>query len=126
MNVVCIDGRLGRDPELRYTPTGKAVCNFSIANDIGYGENRTTHWFNIFAWNGQAEAVCQHLIKGNHVAVTGNLVVRDWEDRDGNKRKTTEIVARSVDFLSPKNSGASEPKPQGEEPTFPEESEIPF
>ena len=103
MNVVCMDGRLGKDPELRYTPTGKAVCNFTIANDLGFGDKKTTNWHRVVAWNGQAEAIGQYLGKGSRVGITGELTNRSWEDREGVKRFTTEIRARTIDFLSPKN-----------------------
>jgi single-strand DNA-binding protein len=99
MNHVSITGRLGQDPELRYTQSGKPVVNFSLANNTGFGENRQTHWFTVVAWNGQAEAVVNHLEKGAQVGVEGFLQTRKWTDKEGNNRVSVEIVANRVDFL---------------------------
>ena len=101
MNSVQITGRLGQNPELRYTQTEKSVCNFSVANTTGFGDNRQTHWFKIVCWQGQAEAVAKYLHKGSQVGVTGRLTTRKWEDNDGNPRVSTEINAINIDFLDP-------------------------
>ncbi len=101
MNSISLTGRLGQNPELRYTQTEKPVCNLSVANTTGFGDNRQTHWFTVVCWQGQAEAVAQYLHKGSHVAVTGRLVTRKWEDQDGKNRVNTEIIANTVDFLDP-------------------------
>jgi len=97
-------GRLTRDPELRYTPSGKAICKFGLAINRSYknqdGSNiEDTLFINISAWGRQAEHCSQFLKKGRRVAVNGELRSNNWQDRDGNKRVTYEISARSVQFL---------------------------
>ena len=97
-------GRLTRDPELRYTPSGKAVCRFGLAINRNYknqeGNNvEDTLFINISAWGRQAEHCSQFLKKGKRVAVNGELRSNNWQDREGNKRVTYEINARSVQFL---------------------------
>ena len=107
MNQVSITGRLGQDPELRYTNSGKAVTNLNVANTTGFGENRQTHWFTVVAWNGQAEAVCNYLKKGAQVGVEGFLQTRKWEDKEGNSRISIEIIANRIDFLNSQPSAAA-------------------
>jgi single-strand DNA-binding protein len=91
-------GNLGRDPELRYTPNGNAVCNFSVATNDRF--NDKTEWHRIVVWGKIAEACNQHLSKGRRVCVEGKLQYRKWEDREGVTRQATEIVANQVIFLS--------------------------
>jgi single-strand DNA-binding protein len=97
-------GRLTRDPELRYTPSGKAVCKFGLAINRSYknqeGSNiEDTLFINISSWGRQAEYCSQFLKKGRRIAVNGELRSNNWQDREGNKRVTFEINARSVQFL---------------------------
>jgi single-strand DNA-binding protein len=97
-------GRLTRDPELRYTPSGKAVCKFGLAINRSYknqeGNNiEDTLFINISSWGRQAEYCSQFLKKGRRIAVNGELRSNNWQDREGNKRVTFEINARSVQFL---------------------------
>jgi single-strand DNA-binding protein len=97
-------GRLTRDPELRYTPSGKAVCKFGLAINRSYknqeGNNiEDTLFINISSWGRQAEYCSQFLKKGRRIAVNGELRSNNWQDREGNKRVTFEITARSVQFL---------------------------
>ena len=120
MNQVSIIGRLGQDPELRYTPSGKAVARMSVAVNERYGENERTYWFPIICWNGLGETVSQYLHKGSKVAVSGRLTTRSYE-RDGETRTLTEIIANSVDFLDPKPSDNG---PREETPI--PDDEIPF
>lgn len=96
MNIVVLSGHVGRDPEIRTTKSDKTVANFSLAENYR-GE---TVWHKIVCWDKQADLVAQYVGKGSKVTVQGRLVYRDWEDRDGNKRQSTEIVAVSVDFGS--------------------------
>ncbi|TDX51795.1 single-stranded DNA-binding protein [Orenia marismortui] len=102
LNKVILIGRLGADPELRYTPNGTAVCNFSLAVERDYtnqqGE-RDVDWVDIVVWRKQAETCANHLEKGRLVAVEGRLQVRYYETNEGQRRKVTEIVANSVRFL---------------------------
>jgi len=133
LNVIVLIGRLTRDPELRYTPGGTAVCSFSLAVDRRFtnqqGE-RETDFIDIVVWRQQAESVAQHLTKGRKVAVQGRLQIRNFEDRDGNKRKAAEVVADDVRFLdSPRRDGAanSERQPGGGPAEFgDDDQEVPF
>lgn len=100
MNSVSLIGRLGRDPESRFTSGGKAVTNFSIAVDDGFGEQKQTYWFPIVVWGKTAEAAGKYLKKGSQVAIEGRLQIRSWDDKEGNKRTVTEIVANRLDFLT--------------------------
>jgi single-strand DNA-binding protein len=104
-----IIGRLGRDPEMRYTPSGRPVTNFSVATDRTWttsnGEQRTeTEWFTIVAWSNLAEICKQYLHKGQQVYIEGRLQTRKWEDADGNRRSTTEVVANEMIMLGDKRT----------------------
>ena len=103
LNRCVITGRLTKDPELRYTQSQKAVCAFAIANDTGYGDNKQTNFFDVVVWGKIGENCANYLSKGKLVTVDGQLQTRTYETQDGQKRKVYEIVAQSVDFLSPKN-----------------------
>ncbi len=113
INKVILIGRLGSDPEVRYTPSGVAVANFNIATseewkDKDSGEKRErTEWHRIVAWRRLGEICGEYLSKGKQVYVEGRLQTRDWEDRDGNKRYTSEIVATDVQFLGSRDSSES-------------------
>ena len=109
MNKVILVGNLTRDPELSETPSGIAVCRFSIAVSRDFANadgNREADFFNITVWRGRAENCGKYLKKGNKVAVVGRLQTRSYDDKDGNKRYVTDIVADEVEFLTPR--GASE------------------
>ena len=109
MNKVILVGNLTRDPELSETPSGVAVCRFSIAVSRDYANNegnRETDFFNITVWRGRAENCGKYLKKGNKVAVVGSLQTRSYEDKDGIKRNVTDIVASEVEFLTPRNASA--------------------
>jgi single-strand DNA-binding protein len=97
-------GNLGRDPEMRYTPSGQAVTQFTVAVNRNYkdaqGERQEeTEWFRIVAWGQQAEFAAEYLRKGNKVYVEGRLQTRQWEGQDGQKRYTTELVANTIQNL---------------------------
>src|SRR6266516_3739965 len=107
VNKVILIGRLGRDPELKYTPSGTPVAKFSVATDEVFkdrsGEQqRRTEWHNIVAWNRLAEICGQYLTKGKQVYVEGSIRSRQWEDQSGNKRTAYEIVARDMKMLGSK------------------------
>ncbi|MBO5927252.1 MAG: single-stranded DNA-binding protein [Clostridia bacterium] len=111
MNKVILVGNLTRDPELSETPSGIAVCRFSIAVSRDYANNegnREADFFNITVWRGRAENCGKYLKKGNKVAVVGSLQTRSYEDKDGIKRNVTDIIASEVEFLTPKNSQADD------------------
>lgn len=104
MNVVGIIGRIGRDPESKFTPSGKQVSKFSIAVDTGFGENKATSWFDCVAWTKTAEFVDKYFKKGSKIAITGRLNQETWTDKEGGKRSKVVIVAERVDFADSKQS----------------------
>lgn len=115
VNKVILVGNLGKDPELRYTASGTAVCNFSLAtterfkNRDGQQQDKT-EWHNIVCWRQLAEICGKYLVKGKQIYIEGKLQTRKWEDRDGNPRYTTEIVADQMQMLGragDDNSGGS-------------------
>lgn len=113
MNTVCLMGRLTRDPELRHTQVGTAVASFTLAVDRGKSERtgeRITDFIDCVAWKGTAEIISKYFAKGQMAAVTGRLQIRDWTDKDGNKRKSAEVVVSRVFFADSKKSreGASQ------------------
>ena len=104
LNKVRIIGHLGRDPEMRYTPSGRPVTTFSVATTRSWtsadGErHEETEWFNVVAWGSLAEICNQYLHKGQQVYVEGRLQTRRWEDNEGNKHFTTELVAKEMIML---------------------------
>jgi single-strand DNA-binding protein len=104
LNKVMIIGNLGRDPEMRYTPSGKPVTSFSLACSRSWissdGERREeTEWFNVVAWGNLAEICNQHLSKGQQVYVEGRLQTRSWEDNNGQRHFRTEVVANEMIIL---------------------------
>lgn len=111
INKVILIGNLGRDPELRYTQGGTAVCNLSIATTRSYNNSRTnerveeTEWHRVVVWGKQAEFSNQYLSKGRQVYIEGRLQTRSYEDRDGVKKYSTEVVADTVQFLGGRGGG---------------------
>ena len=123
INKAILMGRLTRDPELRHTGSGTAVCSFSIAIDNGYGENRQTDFINCVAWNKTAEFVEKYFTKGSMIIVVGRIQTRTWEGQDGKKNYATEVVASEVSFgESKRNSseGASTFAPAASAASVPE------
>jgi single-strand DNA-binding protein len=110
LNKVMIIGHLGRDPEMRYTPSGKPVTTFTVAVsrswNSGDGERHTeTEWFNIVAWGNLAETCKQYLTKGQLVYIEGRLQTRKWEDKEGQKHSSVEVVANEMTMLSDRRDG---------------------
>jgi single-strand DNA-binding protein len=104
VNKVILVGNLGKDPEVRFTPSGRAVAKFSIATteswmDQESGRQERTEWHNIVVWGKQAESCGQYLAKGRQVFVEGAIRSRSYDDKEGNKRYITEIIAQRVQFL---------------------------
>ena len=119
MNQIVIMGRLTRDPERRETQSGIPVTSFSLAVDRGYspkdGGDRQTDFINVVAWRNTADFVAKYFVKGQMAAVSGRLQMRDWTDKDNNKRTTAEVVADNVYFTESKKSreaaiGPADPK----------------
>ena len=127
LNKAILIGNLGRDPEVRYTPSGMAIANFSIAtsenwtNKDGQKETRT-EWHRIVAFGRLGEICGEYLSKGRQIYIEGRIQTRDWEDKDGIKRYTTEIVANQMIMLGGRDAGDG-PRPQ--EPPLPDYSGAP-
>ena len=122
VNKVFLIGRLGRDPEMKYTPDGVAVANFSIATTEKWKDGEHTEWHRIVAWKRLGEICGEYLHKGSQVYIEGKIQTRQWEDRDGNKRYTTEVIAQSMQMLD--SRGVAKEGPQ--QPPPPSEQDIPF
>ncbi len=127
LNKVMIIGNLGREPEMRYTPSGRPVTTFSVATsrtwNTSEGEKHVeTEWFNVVAWSNLAEICKQYLTKGQQVYIEGRLQTRHWDDQEGNKHTSVEIVANEMIILGERRE-ASE---TGAEAESMEEEEFPF
>lgn len=134
LNKVMIIGHLGRDPEMRYTPSGRPVTTFTVAvsrswNTVDGERHNETEWFNIVAWGNLAEICKQYLYKGQQVYIEGRLQTRRWEDKEGQKHTSVEIVAGEMMMLGERreNNQTQEIEPSGEqaEPAV-DEDEFPF
>lgn len=140
INKVILVGNLGRDPEVRYTPSGTAVANFTIATSERWKDKTTgemqerTEWHRIVAWGRLGEICGEYLSKGRQVYIEGRIQTREWEDKEGIKRYTTEIVANEMKMLGSKDSGgaarpsSSAQMPEYSGPPLPEDQDddIPF
>ena len=139
LNKIILMGRLGRDPEVRYTQSGAPVASFSLAVDRDFVDQATgrrpTDWIEVAAWNAKAKFVQQYFRKGQLAVVEGRLQIRDWTDKEGAKRRTAEVVADQIYFAGAKTAPPSEgnaderslPEPPAQE--FAEqddEGELPF
>lgn len=111
MNKVILVGRPVRDPEVRYTQSGMAVANFTLACDRRYakqGEERQADFIACVAWNKTAEFVGQYVKKGQRIALDGRIETRSYDDKNGNKRYVTEVIAENVEFAQSKNEGGAQ------------------
>jgi single-strand DNA-binding protein len=122
-NKIIIVGNLGRDPELRYTPQGVAVCDLSVATtekkrDKSGEFQDTTTWFRVTLWRQQAENAAKYLAKGRQVYVEGRLSVGEWTDRDGNNRYTLEVQGTEMHFIGSRGDGGGGQDYSGSEPEF--------
>ncbi len=126
LNKIMVIGNLGRDPEMRYTPSGRPVTTFSVATSRTWntsdGEKRVeTEWFNVVAWSSLAEICKQYLTKGQQVYIEGRLQTRHWDDPEGNKHTSVEIVANEMIILGDRREAGE----TAESETV-EEDEFPF
>lgn len=141
VNKVILIGNLGRDPEVRYTPSGTAVANFTLATTENWtnkdGEKQShTEWHRIVAWRRLGEICGEYLSKGKQVYIEGRIRTNEWEDQEGNKRRTTEIEALNMQMLGsraqsePRQSEPRQDESSGPEPATassgPTEDDIPF
>ena len=111
MNVYMVVGRLSRDPELRESKSGSAICKLSVPTDDGWGERKKTTWHDVVCFGKTAEAVARHKKKGDWVSCRGRLEKETWEDRDGNKRLSVTLVADEVSFVGNKGQGGYDQLP---------------
>ena len=122
LNKLVIMGRMTKDPELKQTGSGVSVTSFSLAVERDFKDKqsgeKTTDFIDVVAWRGTADFVSKYFSKGRMAIVEGKLQTRDWMDKDGNKRKVTEVVADNVYFGDSKTSGATNSAPQTSAPTF--------
>ncbi len=124
LNKVMLIGRLGQDPEKRVTPAGHSVVNTSLATteyfkDKSGNKQDRTEWHRIVLWDRLAEIVEQFCRKGSQIYVEGSLQTREWQDKDGNKRYTTEVVVRAVQLLDSKQTSGYQNNQQGAQPADP-------
>ena len=139
LNKIILMGRLGRDPEVRYTQGGTPVAFFSLAVDRDFADQATgkrpTDWIDVVAWSARARFVQQYFRKGQLAVVEGRLQIRDWTDREGNKRRSAEVVADQVYFAGAKTAPPIEgnadeaalPQTPGQElQELEDEGELPF
>jgi single-strand DNA-binding protein len=124
VNKAILVGNLGKDPEVRFTGSGKAVCKFPLAtsstwNDAEGVKQERTEWHNIIVWGKQGENCGKFLSKGRQVFIEGEIRSRSYDDKDGNKRYITEIIAQNVRFLAGKEGGGG--ARGGGDPGYPEE-----
>lgn len=112
LNKIILMGRLGRDPEVRYTQSGTPVASFSLAVDRDFVDQamgrRPTDWIEVVAWNAKAKFAQQYFRKGQLAVVDGRLQIRDWTDKEGAKRRTAEVVADQIYFAGAKTAPPSE------------------
>lgn len=132
VNKVILLGRLGQDPELKFTPSGAAVCNFSLATSESWTDKTSgqkqerTEWHRITVWGKLAELCNQYLSKGRQAFVEGALQTRQWDDKDGNKRYTTEIKATAVQFIGGQQDagqGQQQQQPQQPQQNYPQQGQ---
>lgn len=136
LNKATLIGHLGKDPEMKYTSNGKAVTKFSLATDESYRDNEgktieRTEWHNIIMWEKLAEISSQYLKKGSKVYLEGRITNRSYEDKEGNKKYISEIIANNMVFLDRKeattggDSAEVIPTPTSDAPAAPDE-DLPF
>ena len=118
VNKVILIGNLGRDPEVRFTPSGQAVANFTVATNDSWTDKQgqkqeRTEWHRIVVWGKLAELCGEYLSKGRQCFIEGRLQTREWTDKEGKKNYTTEVVAQTVQFLGGRGEGAG-PRPRAQ------------
>mgnify|MGYP002774984590 FL=1 len=129
LNHIVIMGRLGKDPELRRTQSGVAVATFNVAVDRDFKDKatgqRATDWITCVAWRSTAEFVEKYFAKGSQVLVAGRLQIREWTDKDGNKRISAEVQAENVYFAGAKTEGGQRELPEFEV-MYDDDPDLPF
>ena len=127
LNLCSFIGRAGRDPESRYTTSGMAVTSFSLAVGYKYKDKESTEWVNVVAFGKLGELIGQYVNKGKQLFVSGRMQTEQWEDKDGNKRYTTKIIANTVQFLGSASDKPESYKPRDEDMSdYDKDPSIPF
>jgi len=134
VNKAILLGNLGRDPELRYTPSGKAVATFSLATSERWTsqdgqKQESTTWHNIVVWGKQAEVMKEYLRKGRQVFIEGRIANRSYDDKDGNKKYVSEVVVQNFSFVGGKSESQESSTPVPEPPSAPpagDDEDLPF
>jgi single-strand DNA-binding protein len=106
MNKIAATGRVVADAEVRFTPGGDAIANFRLASDVGFGEKKTTNWFNCQIWGKRGEALAPHLTKGQQLTVFGQLTLREWTNKEGVKAISPDIRIDEVELQGGKQGNA--------------------
>lgn len=134
LNVWSFTGRLGRDAEIRHLSSGTSVLEFSPAVDVGFGDKKTTLWPKCSLFGDRGPKVAPYLIKGQQVAVSGEVQMREWTDKDGGKRPSLEVRVNAVELIGGKrddapaasHSAPARSAPAAKAPAFDEDEDIPF
>lgn len=133
LNTMILQGRMVADPELKNTPNGTSVTSFRVAWSQKYKDSESRLFLPCVAWRGTAEFICRNFVKGQEIVISGNLTTREYTDRDGNNRQTTELVCSDVHFCGPKAAGNNSNQnntQQHREPNFADltndDGELPF
>ena len=106
MNKITATGRVAADAEVRHTSSGDAICNFRMASDVGFGERKSTNWFNCTVWGKRGEAVAEYLTKGTPITAFGTLTLREWVSKEGIKQLSPDIRIDEVTLHGSRDSGA--------------------
>lgn len=129
MNKITFSGRLAADAEVRYTPNGDPVLGFRVASDVGFGDRKTTNWFQCQVWGKRADSLNKMLTKGTPVTVFGTLTLREWADKDGMKRLSPDVRVDEVALHGKRDDSGvqnANQAPQTQQPAQPDEDPIPF
>lgn len=133
LNKVMLIGRIGKDPELKTIPSGKVMMNLTLATSEKYkdksgNKQEKTEWHKVVLWEKLADIVAKYCQKGSRIYVEGSLQTREWKDKEGNRRFTTEIVGRNIQLFDFKTENNSRPQPakQSNYPSYGGEDEVPF
>lgn len=116
MNKISATGRVAADAEVRFTAGGDAIANFRVASDIGYGDKKTTNWFNCQIWGKRGEALAPHLLKGQQVTVFGSLQLREWTNKEGLKQLSPDIRVDEIELQGGKREAEQQAAPARQRP----------
>jgi single-strand DNA-binding protein len=127
VNIYSFTGRIGKDSETRFAPSGMAICSFSVAVDYGFGENKGTNWLRCSLFGKRAEGkLQQYLIKGAQVAISGELRIREYDDKEGNKRTSVEVSVDKLDLIGGRNEQQGNNAPQSQNQSMPAQGGQPY